>query len=86
METLKIVIVNPKAKKIIKELAELKLIAIRQNQPSREFQKLLQKLRSKSKKAPISQDEITRELELVRAKRHGKKILMIGLLLILISG
>ncbi len=71
METLRIDIVNPKAKKIIKELAELNLISIRDENPVKSFQKLLSKLRSKPGK--ISLPEITREVELVRAKRYGKK-------------
>ena len=71
METLRIDIVNPKAKKIIKELADLNLIAIRDKDPAKSFQKLLSKLRSKS--GAISLDEITKEVELVRAKRHDKK-------------
>jgi hypothetical protein len=71
METLRIDIVNPKAKRIIKELADLNLISIRDKDPIKSFQELLTKLRSKT--AAISLDEITKEVELVRAKRHGKK-------------
>ncbi len=71
METLRIDIVNPKAKKIIKELADLNLISIHEIQPSKSFQKLLNKLRNK--KATITLDEIAREVEQVRAKRYGKK-------------
>lgn len=71
METLRIDIVNPKAKRIIKELAYLNLISIRDKDPIKSFQELLAKLRSKTD--AISLDEITKEVELVRAKRHGKK-------------
>ncbi len=71
METLRIDIVNPKAKRIIKELAYLNLISIRDKDPIKSFQELLTKLRSKTD--AISLDEITKEVELVRAKRHGKK-------------
>jgi|GEM_PF-150365 len=71
METLRIDIVNPKAKKIIKELADLNLISIRNNDPIKSFQKLISKLRNKAKK--VSLGEITNEVELVRAKRYGKK-------------
>jgi uncharacterized membrane protein YukC len=71
METLKIDIVNPKAKKIIKELADLNLISIHENQPVKAFQKLLNKLRNK--KSSLTLDEITREVEQVRSKRYGKK-------------
>ncbi len=71
METMRIDIVNPKAKKIIKELADLNLISIRDKDPIKSFQKLLSKLRSNAEK--ISLDEITKEVELVRARRYGKK-------------
>jgi len=71
METLRIDIVNPKAKKIIKELADLKLISIRKENHSESFQILLKKFRSK-KNSP-SLKEITKEVEAVRSRRYGKK-------------
>lgn len=71
METLRIDIVNPKAKRIIKDLADLNLINIRDKNPMKAFEELLDKLRTKGKS--ISLDEITKEVELVRAKRYGKK-------------
>lgn len=49
----------------------LNLIAIQDKDPIKSFQKLRSKLRSK--KGTISLDEITKEVELVRRKRHGKK-------------
>ena len=71
METIKIDIVNPKAKKIIKDLADLNLITIRGKDPLKSFQTLLNNLRTKSKE--ISLEEITKEVELVRSKRYAKK-------------
>jgi hypothetical protein len=71
METLKIDIVNPKAKKIIKDLADLNLISIRDKNPIKAFEELLDKLRSKRKSIPM--DEITKEVELIRARRYEKK-------------
>lgn len=71
METLRIDIVNPKAKKIIKDLAELNLISIRDKDPVKSFASLLNRLRSKDK--DISLEEITKEVELARSKRYGKK-------------
>lgn len=71
METLRIDIVNPRAKRILKELAELNLISIRDKDPLKSFEFLLNKLRTKGK--DISLAEITNEVELVRSKRHGKK-------------
>jgi len=71
METLKIDIVNPKAKRIIEELADLKLIHIRKEDKHESFQSLLKNLRSK-KVAP-SLKSISKEVEAARAKRYGKK-------------
>ena len=72
METIRIDIVNPKAKRIIKDLADLNLINIRDaNQAVKSFESLLSKLRTKGK--GISLDEITKEVELVRSKRYGEK-------------
>ena len=71
METLRIDIVNPKAKRVIKDLADLNLINIRDKDPIKSFQGILNKLRSRTE--VISLDEITKEVELVRAKRYGKK-------------
>ena len=68
METLRIEIVNKKAKKILKELADLNLINIQNIDPSKSFQDLLNRLRS-NKETP-SLDEITKEVELARAKRY----------------
>ena len=70
MSTLSIEILNPKAKKLLKNLADLKLISIQDNSKNG-FAMVLKKLRSKSASAP-SLDEITKEVELVRAKRHAK--------------
>jgi ppGpp synthetase/RelA/SpoT-type nucleotidyltranferase len=71
METLRIDIINPKAKKILKELAELNLINIQEKASIKSFESLLSKLRTKGK--GISLEEITKEVEIVRSKRYGKK-------------
>ena len=71
METLRIDIINPKARKIIEELADLNLITIKVEDPITSFQQLLTKLRSKH--AEISLGEITKEVEGVRSSRHSKK-------------
>ena len=68
METLRIEIVNKKAKKILKELADLNLINIQNIDSSKSFQNLLNRLRSNN--GTPSLDEITKEVELVRAKRY----------------
>lgn len=67
METIRIDILNPKAKRILKELADLNLISIQQGDPVKSFGALLKKLRTKS--STISLDEITKEVEAVRSAR-----------------
>jgi len=70
METLQIEILNPKAKSILKNLADLKLITIRKEKKQSEFITLLEKLRTNSEEAP-SYEEITAEVEAVRSKRYA---------------
>jgi len=73
MEALKIEILNPKVKTILKQLADLNLIAIsKTDSPSVELKNLLKKLRLKSKEVP-SLEEITKEIEIVRSERYAKK-------------
>jgi hypothetical protein len=70
MNTIRVDILNPKAARLLKDLADLNLIAIKDTSKNG-FATVLKKLRSKSKSAP-SLDEITKEVELVRAKRYTK--------------
>lgn len=73
METLRIEILNPKVRSILKDLANLKLITISKEENSQsEFKKLLMKLRKNSDEIPTL-DEITKEVEEVRALRYEKK-------------
>ena len=72
METLKIDILNPKAKSLLKDLADLKLIRIQKSKVKDEFQELLDKFRMKSDEA-LSLDEITKEVEAIRKARYEKK-------------
>jgi len=67
---MRIDILNPKAAKLLKDLADLNLIAIRDTSKNG-FTTVLKKLRSKAKSAPTF-DEITKEVELVRSKRYEK--------------
>lgn len=71
METLNIEIINPKAKSILKGLANLNLIRIQKNKPVNEFSELLKKLRKNSERS-LSFDEITKEVEAVRKERYGQ--------------
>lgn len=70
MTTIQIDVLNPKAIKLLRDLADLNLIAIRK--PSKNnFATVLSKFRQKAIVAPTL-DEITKEVELVRAKRYAK--------------
>lgn len=70
MNTLRVDILNPKAARLLKDLADLNLIAI-QDTSKTGFASVLKKLRSKAKLAPTF-EEITNEVELVRSKRYAK--------------
>ena len=70
MNTIRVEILNPKAAKLLKDLADLNLIAI-QDTSKNGFASVLKKLRSKAKSAPTL-GEITKEVESVRSKRYAK--------------
>ena len=70
MNTMRVDILNPKAAKLLKDLADLNLIAI-QYTSKNGFSGALKKMRSKAKSAPTFA-EITKEVELVRSKRYAK--------------
>ena len=70
MDTVKVNILNPKAIKLLNDLAELNLISI-QDYSKNNFAAVLNKLRTKAKSS-LSLDEITKEVELVRNKRYAK--------------
>jgi hypothetical protein len=70
MRTLQIEILNPKAAKLLKDLEEMDLISIKKP-TKKSLSALLEKLRSKESSAPTL-EEITKEVEIVRAKRYGK--------------
>ena len=71
MESLRIEIVNPKAKSLIKNLADLDLIRIKKEKVKSEFTELLDRLRMHSDSVP-SLEEITKEVESVRKARYEK--------------
>jgi hypothetical protein len=70
METFQIDILNPKAKKLLKDLADLNLIKIRRSNKS-DFSTLLTRFRSKSAES-LSLEDITKEVEDVRKSRNEK--------------
>lgn len=71
METIRIDILNPKAKSILNNLADLELIRIKKEKGKSEFKELLEKLRIDSDNS-LSLDEITAEVEAVRKARYEK--------------
>lgn len=71
METIQIDILNPKAKKLLRNLADLNLIRINKPKSKSDFSSLLEKLRAETKDE-ISLDEITNEVEQVRKSRYEK--------------
>lgn len=72
MNTVQVDILNPKAGKLLQDLADLNLISIKDASDD-SFMKVITKLRKKAEKNPPSLDDITKEVELVRAKRYAKE-------------
>jgi hypothetical protein len=70
MRTMEIDILNPKAGKLLKDLAELNLISIRKSTDDG-FLALIEKIRAKAIKPMPTLEEITKEVELVRAERYA---------------
>lgn len=71
MTTIQVDILNPKAAKLLDDLAELKLISIRKTTDDG-LLKLVNKFRAKAKKNPPTLEEITKEVEIVRSERYAK--------------
>ena len=71
MEILKIEVLNPKAKSLLNDLADLNLIKIKRDKVKSEFADLFKKLRKNSETAPTLA-EITAEVEAVRKARYEK--------------
>ena len=70
MKTIELTILNPRANTILKDMEKKNWITI--EKPSKStLQSVLNNLRSNAKTAP-SLKEITKEVELVRAKRYTK--------------
>ena len=67
--TYKVNILDPKAKKILLEMEAQKLISL-SKMDEKDFINLIKRIRKKALKYPIDNDEITREVELVRGKRY----------------
>jgi hypothetical protein len=72
MKIYQIELLEPKAKKLLEELVNLKLIKVQElPAPKKEFAMLLSKIRNKNTKK-ITLADITKEVELVRKRRYGK--------------
>ncbi len=67
--TLQIEIMDPKAKRLLEDLADLGVISIKKNSPKERFATLLDQFRSQKGATPALED-ITTEVEKVRAKRY----------------
>jgi hypothetical protein len=67
-------LLNPEAEKLLEELARLNLIRIRPTlEPKVVFQQLLERIRARAVEfTPLSEEEIAKEVDLVRTKHHRK--------------
>jgi hypothetical protein len=72
MPSYQVDILNPKADKLLKDLADLKLISLSKtsNDP---FLKVVSRLRKKAAKQLPLLEEITKEVEAVRTRRYASK-------------
>ncbi len=71
METIRIDILNPKAKNLLQSLANLNLIKIKKENIKSEFLLMLAKFR-KNSGDELSLEEITKEIEIARKSRYEK--------------
>jgi hypothetical protein len=71
METLTIDLINPKAKKLLKDLMDLKLINIREIKPKSKLKELLRKI-SSEEEILMTMDEISDEVKAYRLEKHAK--------------
>ena len=69
METLTIDLINPKAKKLLKDLMDLKLINIRKTETKSKLQSFFDQIRTDCVDE-ITMEEITAEVEAVRQERY----------------
>lgn len=72
MVTYQVDILNPKAAKLLQDLADLNLIAITKK-PEDNFLKVIDRLRAKATGNIPSLEDITKEVEAVRTKRYAPK-------------
>ena len=70
--TIKVEILNPKAKKLLNDLADLNLISISEEKEDT-FMEVVKRIRSKSKENKLPLSEITKEVEKIRSRRYAQK-------------
>ncbi len=71
MDTYEVEIIEPKAKRLLDDLAELKLITFRPSAAAERFAQLREKIRKRGENA-LTLDEIIAEVESVRAERLSR--------------
>lgn len=71
MKTYQIDILNPKAIKLLQDLADLNLISFKKTDES--LKGVVSRLRKRASVDKLSLDDITKEVEIVRSKRYTKK-------------
>ncbi len=73
MTTYQVDTLNPKADKLLKDLADMNMIAIKQTD-SDGFMQVIERLSSKAELfGQPNSEEITQEVETVRAERYARK-------------
>ena len=72
MTTYQVALLNPKAGKLLRDLADLNLISIEETATDG-FLNVVSRLRTKASAAPPTLEEITKEVEEVRTKRYAKR-------------
>ncbi len=70
--TYQVDILNPKADKLLQNLADLKLISLSKTS-SDPFMSVVKRLRKKAGTKPPTLEEITKEVETVRSKRYASR-------------
>lgn len=71
MITYQVDILNPKAEQLLKDLADMNLIVLKQRTQDN-FMQVVERLRSKAEIDPPTIDDITEEVEIVRNKRYAR--------------
>jgi hypothetical protein len=71
MKTYQIDILNPKAARLLQDLADMKLIAIKESKKE-DFMNIVSKFRKKASSNVPTLEEITKEVEIVRSERYAK--------------